>query len=303
MDARFHTLDVFTDRSFGGNQLAVFPEAGAIPEQLMQSIAREFNLSETAFVLPPRRPEAARRVRIFTPGRELPFAGHPTVGSAALLVDLGLIPAPGGSASFILEEEVGLVPVKVQQQRGVATFAQFNSALIPDIGPPPPDRGALACMLGISPEDLAPPPDDPQGLTVGSPFLFVGVRDRSVLARLRLNPVEYERTLSGYWASEVFVFCRDPERPGSDLRARMFAPALGIPEDPATGSAAAAFARYLAERSGTRSGSLRWLLEQGFEMGRPSLLQIGCDVEDGVVQAVRVGGHSVRMTEGTLRLE
>jgi len=302
MDARFHTLDVFSDRPFGGNQLAVFPDAAAIPEHLFQSIAREFNLSETVFVLPPRRPDAARRLRIFTPGRELPFAGHPTVGSAALLVELGLVPAPEGTAAFVLEEEVGPVPVTVRRQPGVATFAQFTSARVPEIGPPPPDRAALARMLGIAPEDLSPPPEQPQGLSVGSPFLFVPVRDRSVLARLRLNLAEWERTVAGYWATEVFVFCRDPERAGSDLRARMFAPALGITEDPATGSAAAALARYLADRSGSRDGSLRWLLEQGFEMGRPCLLQIGCDLKDGVVQAARVGGHSVRMTEGVLRL-
>lgn len=302
MKLRYHTLDVFTDQPFGGNPVAVFPEADGIPEHLMPRIAGELNLSETVFVLRPRKEGALRRLRIFTPGMELSFAGHPTIGTAVLLAEHGLVTFAGEHTRFSLEEEVGLVRVRVRRRVGSPTFAELTTAQLPESGPPPPAREDLARLLGIPGLDLAGSPDDPEAWSCGVPFLFIAVRDRVVLGRVRLDLTEWQRRIAGYWAPHVVVFCRDPERPGSDLRARMFAPAMGIPEDPATGAAAAALAGYLAARSGALSGTLQWTMEQGFELGRPSLLQIECDLEAGRVRSVRVGGTAVPLMEGVLHL-
>jgi trans-2,3-dihydro-3-hydroxyanthranilate isomerase len=302
VNIRYHILDVFTDQPLGGNPLAVIPEADGIPEPLLPRIAREFNLSETVFVLRPRKEGALRRLRIFTPEVEHPFAGHPTVGTAILLAERGLVTFAGEYARFSLEEEVGLIRIRVRRRIGTPTFAELTAAMLPEAGPPAPAREDLARLLGIPVQGLAGRPDEPQAWSCGVPFLFIAVRDRATLGRIRLDPTEWRRCLAGYWAPHVFVFCRDPERQGSDLRARMFAPAMGIPEDPATGGAAAALAGYLAARSESPSGTLRWTLEQGFELGRPSLLQLECDLEAGRVRSVRVGGTAVPLMEGVLHL-
>ena len=299
---RYHTLDVFTDRVFGGNPLAVVPDATAVPATAMQQIAREFNLSETVFVLPAESSRALRRLRIFTPERELPFAGHPTIGTAHLLWELGIVPSAGdGVAEFVLEEGVGEIPVRITQRPGGAPFVEFTTARLPEPGPAAPPVPDLAAALGLEPEDLAVGDDRPEAYSCGVPFLFVPVRSRAVLARAVPNLAHWRTTLDPYWASQVFVFCRQPERDGSDLRARMFAPTLGVLEDPATGSAAAALAGYLAARVQTGNGTRRWVVEQGFEMGRPSILTVEVDWQRGKVRAVRVGGTAVRVSDGEFR--
>jgi len=302
MDLRYQVVDVFTDRPFGGNPLAVFPVADGISEKLMQQIARELNLSETVFVLRPRREGAHRRLRIFTPRVELPFAGHPTIGAAIVLAEGGLVTFAGEQAGFSLEEEVGLIRITVRRRRGHPIFAELSAAQLPEVGPPAPPREDLARLLGISVADLAASPDDPQAMSCGVPFLFVAVRNREVLGRVRLDMAEWSREVARSWAPHVYVFCRDPELPGSDIRARMFAPALGIPEDPATGGAVAPLAGYLAARAEPQSGTLRWTVEQGFEMGRPSLLQVECQLEGGAIRSVRVGGTAAPLMDGVLRL-
>lgn len=302
MQLRYHVLDVFTDRPFGGNPLAVFPDADGVPDELMPRIARELNLSETVFVLRPRLEGAHRRLRIFTPGVELPFAGHPTIGAAIQLANSGLVTFAGERAVFDLEEEVGLLRITVRRPRGRPTFAELTAAQLPVVGPPAPGREVLARLLGLSPADLAASPLDPEAVSCGVPFLFVPVKSRAVLGRVRLDRAEWERSLAGYWAPQVYVFCDEPELPGSHLRARMFAPAMGISEDPATGAAAAALAGYLAPRSTERAGSLRWTVEQGFEMGRPSLIQIQCTVDGTGVRSVQVGGTAVPLMDGVLHL-
>ena len=163
-----------------------------------------------------------------------------------------------------------------------------------------PTRTELAQLLSLDERDIVSDRDSAQAWSCGVPYLFVPVRDRAALARARPDSAAWDRILHGAWAAQAFVFCRDPELAGSHIRARMFAPEFGIMEDPATGSAAAAFAGYLAEREHSGSGTLRWVVEQGFEMGRPSLLHVEADRADGKVTAVRVGGTAVRMTEGTL---
>ena len=297
----FHTLDVFTDRPFGGNPLAVLPDARGLTPDRMQRIAAEFNLSETVFVLPPEA-GGTRRARIFTPAAELPFAGHPTIGTAFLLVSLGLVPAGEGETVVTLEEGVGQVRVTVRTRAGRPEFAQLSAARLPEEGPPPPDRRALAAALSVTPEDLLEGALAPAAVSCGVPFLFVPLRDRAAVRRARLDHARWEAALASYWAPQLFIFAPDPELPGSDLRARMFAPALGVAEDPATGSAAVALAGYLAARDAARDGTLRWTVEQGFEMGRPSLLYAEAEKRAGAITAVRVGGSAVRVSEGTIEV-
>jgi trans-2,3-dihydro-3-hydroxyanthranilate isomerase len=299
---RFFTADVFTERMFGGNQLAVFPEAEELETRVLQAIARELNLSETVFVFPPGNPAHTRRLRIFTPATELPFAGHPTVGTAFVLASIGEIPFDGAAASIIFEEGVGPVPVSIRAQDGRPGYCELTAAQLPEEGPAPPPLEEIAAALSLRPEDLRTDPSPPRALSCGVRYLFVPVRDEKTLGRARINPGAWERSLSSWWTSSVFPFAFNGGRNGVDVRARMFAPALGVPEDPATGSACAALAGFLAPVGAPESGTLRWVVEQGVEMGRPSRLHVSCDRERGRISAVRVGGSSVLVSEGRLAL-
>jgi trans-2,3-dihydro-3-hydroxyanthranilate isomerase len=306
MRYRFLTADVFTDRPFGGNPLAVFPDARGIPGERMQQIAREFNLSETVFVLPPEDPAHTRKLRIFAPASELPFAGHPTVGTAFVLAAIGEVPIAGGETRAVFEEGVGPVPVMIRAEGGKPVFTQLTAAKLPEVGPPPPPIPELAEMLSLEPGDLLDGlldgEDAPEAVSCGVPFLYIPLRNRDAVRRARLRADRWEALLGGYWAQEVYVFARDPELPGSHLRSRMFAPRMGIVEDPATGAATASFGGYLASRAPERAGTLHWVIEQGFEMGRPSILHLEADKQDGRITAVRVGGASVLMSEGWMEV-
>jgi trans-2,3-dihydro-3-hydroxyanthranilate isomerase len=294
MPLRYTTLDVFTDRPFGGNPLAVFCDQPELSTERMQTIAREFNLSETVFIVPARDSRALRRLRIFTPAREMQFAGHPTLGAVHALIDAGIA---GERSDFALELEVGLVPIKVTRRDGSPPFLQLTTARVPETRGSAPPRADLARMLSLEEKDVV---DDAQAWSCGAPYLYVPVTNRAALARATPDSAAWSKALSGAWADAAFVFCRDPELPGSQLRARMFAPELGVTEDPATGSAAAAFAGYLCAREPARTGTHQWVIEQGFEMGRPSILRVEADTAEGKVTAVRVGGTAVKMSEGTL---
>lgn len=298
----FYTADVFTNRRFGGNQLAVLPDARGLSAAQMQAITREFNYSESVFVLPPDNPAHTRRLRIFTPGAEMPFAGHPTVGTAHILAAIGEIALTGAETRVIFEEGVGPVPVTIRSAAGQVAFCQLSAARMPEFGPPPPAVSDLAALLGVEASDFMLGEYAPQAVSCGVPFLFIPVRDRAVLARIQVDNQRWASLLKNWWAKEFFVFAFDPELPGSDLRARMFAPALGIAEDPATGAAATALAGYLSARSRQPEGTLKWLVEQGFEMGRPSLLHVEADLRGGAVQAIRVGGESVLVTRGVINV-
>lgn len=295
---QYYTTDVFTRDQFGGNQLAVFPDARELDPKLYQPIAREFNFSETTFVLPPTDASNTRRVRIFTPGGELQFAGHPTVGTAFVLATIGAIPLSGAETRIVLEEGVGPVPVTIRMENGKAGFAQLSVAQLPIVGPPAPSAADLAKCLGLEPGDVRTGEWGAEGRSCGTPFLMVPVRDRKALARARPNLDAWESLLGKYWTNKVFFFCDEPELDGSHFRARMFAPTIGVPEDPATGSACAGFAGYLADRDKRSDGTLKWRVEQGFEMGRPSLLDIEADKENGAITGVRVGGNSVLVSKG-----
>lgn len=297
---RFATADVFTDRPFGGNQLAVLPDATGLDDAQMLAIAREFNYSETVFVLPPDDPAHARRLRIFTPGEEVPFAGHPTVGAAFVLAALGEIPLTGEDTRIVFEEGVGPVPVRIRSIEGRPVHSELSVAMLPVVGPPPPSRTVLAELLSLQATDLSAGAYAPQGVSCGLPFLIIPVRDRQAVARARVRADRFGETVAHYWAPNVMVFSRDAEGPGVDIHARVFVPELAVPEDPATGSACAALGGYLAVRDAATDGTLRWVVEQGLEMGRPSRLEVEADKAAGAVTAVRVGGASVMMSEGRL---
>ena len=299
---RYYTCDVFTDERFGGNQLAVLPHAtGLTPEQML-AITREFNYSETTFVLPPESPGNTRRLRIFTPGGEVPFAGHPTVGTAFVLAAIGEVALTGAETRIVLEENVGPVPVLIRAEGGRPIFSQLSVAKMPEVGPPLPDRENLARILSLEADDILEGRFHPQSVSCGLPFGFVPLRSRDAVRRSRLRVEPWEQHLAGTPNAMVMVFAMEGERPGSDVHARMYAPGLNVLEDPATGSACAALGGYLAMRSDRASGTLRWIVEQGFEMGRQSILQVEADKADGAIVAVRVGGATVMVCSGEITI-
>ncbi len=300
---RFVTLDVFTSSAFGGNQLAVFPDASGIPEDALIQIAREFNFAEVTFCYPPANPAHTKRVRIFTPAREIPFAGHPTVGTAIALIELGLAGAHSGdTAKLVLEEGVGPIPVTVKRAPGGATFAQFSTAKLAEVGPPVPSNDVLAEVLSIAADDVLTAPMAAQNVSCGLPFLLAPLRSVDAVSRSRVQMEKWESALKSAWAPDIFVFAKDASGGDAHFHARMYGPGVNVPEDPATGSANACLAGYLAARSAQKDGTLRWTVDQGVEMGRPSRIEIEADKSAGAVTAIRVGGNAVMMTEGSLAL-
>lgn len=286
---RFLTCDVFTDRRFGGNPLAVVTDAVGLDDARMQAIAREFNLSETTFVLPPSDPRHAARVRIFTPGGELPFAGHPTVGTAYVLARIGAIPPAATQVRF--EEGVGPVPVSIERDRGVPTRCTLTAARRPECGPPAPDAATLARVLSLDPRDIAA---HAECWSCGVPFLVVPLASVAALERCRIDPAAYAG-IRHHAAGHVYPVARVD---AATWRVRMFAPTLGVAEDPATGGAAAAFAGWLARHEPTPGTSYRLL--QGVEIERPSRIDLQFDVEGAEACNVRVGGSCVMVSEGSI---
>lgn len=292
MQREYFTLDVFTDHVFTGNPLAVVPEGRGLSDEVMQAIAREFNYSETVFVLPASEAHADCRIRIFTPARELPFAGHPTIGTAVLLSELGILKG----SDVVLQEGVGDVRVRLSRHNESA-YAELTVPGRPEFGTEIPARDVVARIVGLHPDDLDPAPDALATASCGVPFLLVRVRNRAVLARARGNTAEWQAHLADAWAREIFIHCVEDD---GLIRARMFAPRLGIPEDPAAGAGSAALAAYLANRHPQADGEERRTILQGVEMGRPSRLEIGWSKRGGAIHAIQVGGQAVRVAHGTI---
>jgi trans-2,3-dihydro-3-hydroxyanthranilate isomerase len=240
----------------------------------------------------------------------VPFAGHPTIGTAHVLVATGAVPAASDTMTVVLEEGVGPVPVTVRLAGGVPVHGQLTTAQAPEERTEVDDLAALASTLSLDPAEFLGGAHAPTGVSCGLPFLLVPLRSTAAVTRARLDPGAWQRVLRDRWAAWPMVFAMahddDPgELPahvrGTDIRARVFVPGSTVPEDPATGSANAALAAYLAART-PRTGTLRWSVAQGVEMGRPSRLELEAERTDAGVGAVRVGGASVIMAEGTLRL-
>jgi trans-2,3-dihydro-3-hydroxyanthranilate isomerase len=293
---RYLVLDVFTDKAYSGNPLAVLPEAEGLTEAQMQQIAREFNLSETAFVRPPRNRGETHRLRIFTPARELPFAGHPTIGAAHALAEEGW-----PEDEFVFGEGVGPVRVSLRQRKQRRS-AWLWAARLPEKGPPPPPVDALAALVSLRPTDILAGPWGPVAISAGVPFLLVPLRDPEALARAELDLPRWREILQHWWADQVYLVAPLDGPRGTRYRARMFAPSLGIQEDPATGAAATAFPAWLVPLLGAREGVLTLTIEQGIEMGRPSTLMIEVELIQGAITVVRVGGMAVSLAEGTIRI-
>jgi trans-2,3-dihydro-3-hydroxyanthranilate isomerase len=296
MQHHFVMADVFTETMFGGNQLAVFPDARGLSDRVMQAIAREFNFSESTFVLPPQEPQHAYCVRIFTPSRELAFAGHPTVGTAAVLAHLDLLELHDGTARIVLEEKAG--PVAVEVRVGPSTiYAKFAVERDLETAAERPERSAAAAVLSL-PEDVVV---DAWFASLGLPFCFAHLKDREAIDRAAIDRTAWTEHLATAWAPDVFLFSGSLES-GSRLYARMFAPGVGIVEDPATGSASATLAGVLARRASERDGTLTWTIEQGVAMGRPSLIEASAEKRDGRTTKVMVGGSTVIVGGGSLNV-
>ncbi len=298
---RYLTLDVFTAVAFGGNQLAVFPDATKIPEARLLQIAREFNFSEVTFCYPPTDAAHTRRVRIFTPGGEVPFAGHPCIGTAGALAlaEQALGSAAGGTLA--LELAGGVVPVETRVESPARIWAEFKVPKLPEVGPPAPTLNTLAEILSLAPTDLLGGAMSPQAVSCGLPFLLVPLKSVAAVERARLRLEKWEGTLRKFWAPDLFLAARDPEGGDHHWRARMFGPGFNITEDPATGSAAAAFGGWLAMKEARPEGAFAWTIDQGIEMGRPSRLEVRAAKAGGAVSAVWVAGRAVLMSEGRLR--
>jgi len=301
MEYQFYTADVFTDQTFGGNPLAVFPQAQGLSSLQMRKIAGEINYSETVFVLPPETAEGTRRLRIFTPKAELPFAGHPTVGTAYILAYIGDITLDKPEITIIFEEGVGSVPVKILSEAGKPTYTELTAAQLPEFGLNTPDIEDLAEILSLAPEDFLKGEYSPQAVSCGLPFLFIPLNSQKALARAKLKRDRWESLLANYWADCVYLFTFETSSKSIFARSRMFAPSLGIEEDPATGSAAAALGGYLGIRD-QRDGILQWQIEQGIEMGRPSLLTVQTFKKEGLIQKICVGGSSVMVIQGVMEI-
>ncbi|MHC1943678.1 PhzF family phenazine biosynthesis protein [Bradyrhizobium sp. UFLA06-06] len=300
MQRRYITVDVFTDRAFGGNPLAVVLDAEGLSTEEMQAIATEFNYSETTFVLPPQDKANDAQVRIFTVRSEIPFAGHPNVGTAFVLASR----AAKAPARLRFEEKGGLVPVEILSDGGNVVGAELTAPQALQRTNEVSAAAAAAC-LSLTATDVKTDRHAPQVVSVGLPFLVVEIASREALRRARPDAAAFARTLAEIGRDVVYFYTRDvpaSEQP-LDLQARMFHPgASGLSEDPATGSATAACAALLADIDPARDGELRLRIGQGVDMGRPSLLLTRVRKQGGAITSVHVGGGCVKMMEGTLNV-
>jgi trans-2,3-dihydro-3-hydroxyanthranilate isomerase len=302
---RFIQVDVFTDRPFGGNPLAVFYEAEGLTTEDMQHLALEMNLSETTFVLPAETTAADFRVRIFTPHEEVPFAGHPVVGTHWVLAHLGRVPLQEPLTQVRFELGVGVLPADLQVAGGEVTRVVMTQAR-PTFHTVVQDVSNLATGLGLAPEAIAETGWPVQVVSTGLPQMMVPVRSLAEVQSLsasQLNTAALDRACQAVETDCVLVFALQTERPESTVHTRMFAPRFGIPEDPATGSANGALGAYLVHHGIVTLAhpTVHIVSEQGLELGRPSTLYVEVDHSGGEVTTVRVGGQTVWIAEGVVR--
>lgn len=298
MPRRYVLLDVFTDRPLTGNPLAVVLDAEGLDDRRMQAIAAEFNLSETVFIEKTGNPVHAGRARIFTPQQELPFAGHPTVGTAVLLGIERAGGAAGSEVMLVLEEKAGPVRCGVTVRSGSVGHAVFDAPILPKPlqAALPADRVAEA--LGLTASELGFENHAACAYGAGVSFAFVPVRDLAATGKARPVAAAWQAAFGDLLGA--FVYCRDATNASRHFHARMFAPGAGIVEDPATGSAAAALAGVIARFDQPPGGSHRYVIEQGFEMGRPSIIGLEIDMDGGEPAAVRISGDAIIVGRGTL---
>ncbi len=297
---RYLHYDVFTDHLFGGNQLAVFLDGRGLSPETMQAIAKEMNFSETTFVLAPEQPGTDVRMRIFTPGEELPMAGHPTIGSTFALARTGVIDR--GRDRFVFGLGIGPVPVTLTWNGDDLSFAWMTQSL-PTFGEPVPDPARAAAALSLSPAAVAGTGQPVQVVSCGVPFLFVPLTTRSAVDNASVNRDALNELfrMAKTAAHGVFLFSTEPRGERATVYSRMFAPDIGIVEDPATGSASGPLGCYLVRNKIVAADKADAMLSlQGVKMGRPSHVHISVGVKDGAISSVRVGGEAVLAGEGTL---
>jgi trans-2,3-dihydro-3-hydroxyanthranilate isomerase len=301
MQLNYHSLDVFTEHRYAGNPLAVVRDAGALDSIMMQKIARELNLSETVFVLPSSKPAHSARLRIFTPAQELPFAGHPTVGAAVLLGELRMVDLGSDQDGIvILELTAGTVRVGVRVRHGHATYAEFDAPRLPvEAGILPPVE-TLSAALSLIPSEIGFENHRPACFAAGNAFAFIPVSTLEALARAAIDPQHWAAAFREQGLAGAYLYTRQAGPSAPVFHARMFAPDLGVPEDPATGSAAVCLAGAACHFDRLPDGTHKRIIEQGVHMGRPSFIHLTTVVVAGKLNAVRIGGHAVRVAEGTL---
>lgn len=292
--------DVFTRDRLAGNPLAVVLDCEGLDTAAMQAIAREFNLSESVFVLPPENPKHRARIRIFTPDYEMPFAGHPTVGAAIALAEMS--EDDGAAGIFVLEENIGPVRCAVSRSDG-ATFAEFDLAKLPEQLELSADPEAIGAALGLTPHEIGFENHQVSFWSAGVPYVTIPVADLEVAARIRLDNQAWSELAprKSEWAfASPYIYCRQTVNHESAFHVRMIVPGSPSYEDPATGSAAAAFAGAIMHFDGPTDGVSQLWIEQGLEMGRPSRIRLELNVEGGKLASARIGGNAVKVAEGKL---
>lgn len=301
---RYSLIDVFTEKPFGGNQLAVFHGDEKLSSSTMQQIARELNLSETVFVCPPENPANQKSLRIFTPKVELPLAGHPTIGAAFSLADQEMIQTAEGPNEWILEEQFGDIGVIVYKQGGQIAKVEMTQPL-PEFRAKYQKTGLVADLLSLTPKDLDVRYPF-QTVSSGLPFLFIPVRSLDAMRNIQFRTDIWERHFSHDPDTQhIFAFTTQTEEKRSTVHSRMFAPAMGIPEDPATGAASGPLGAYLVEHgviSKAENGVYNIRSEQGFEIERPSYIDVTVAKSEGRFSLVKIGGTSVTMGQGEIYL-
>lgn len=299
MRRTFYTLDVFTEVALAGNPLAVVLDSEGLDASRMQAIAREFNLAETVFIEEPRNPVNTARMRIFTPGRELPFAGHPTIGAAILLAHLR---APElltrEDLRVVVELEVGDVICVARHRKEQAMAAYFTLPRLPEAVGETPSDATLAAGLGLDLADIGFGAHRPTLYSAGAPFVFAPLSGLAAMARARPSL----RLWGENGGPAIFLYTNEVVHQGSAWHARMFASGWGIVEDPATGSAAAAFAGVVMQFERPGEGGHMFVIEQGLEMSRPSFVSLGLDVENGALGSATIGGSAVFVAQGVIDL-
>jgi trans-2,3-dihydro-3-hydroxyanthranilate isomerase len=299
MRYRYYLCDTFTDTRFGGNQLAILPEAEGLSDDQMQAIAREFNLTETTFVFPSEAGHH-RKVRIFTPTTEVPFAGHPHIGTAFTLATAGEFGEIGSTIQVYFEGISGVVPLSISRfgdkpftcRLAAPEKLWLGAAVAPEI---------LAAAVSLDPADIVTINHPPREASVGLPFLFAELKNRNALKRAEINMKKLHSLAARGLTADIHLYVHSVD--DFDIRARVFAPLDGVPEDPATGSANCALAGILAHYDEEADGMYQWHIAQGVEMGRPSVLNAAAEKENGAVVTTTIGGACVMVAEGSIEVD
>lgn len=301
---KFYQADVFTGLPFGGNPVAVFPDAQGLTHVQLQQIAREMNLSETVFVLPPTDQAAVVRLRIFTPTQEIPFAGHPVLGTFFVLAELGIISVKEPMTRFMQECNIGLFPVELYAEDGLVERVVMTQPKPEFLGPLDDvgDLYKITGALGLVKHVITDTKWPIEVVSTGLPVVIVPVRTLTAVRSIQPDASAITDICQRFGANGLMVFTTVTVEPSATVHARMFAPSIGILEDPATGSASGALGAYLVQNGVVDVGpTTEIVIEQGYEMERPSQIIVQVESEDDIIQTVKVGGQCVMMVEGTLR--